>query len=280
MFSIFPEAVDSFCAASIVGRARRDGLVDLRVHDLRSGATDPHRTVDDAPFGGGAGMVLAPEPVFAAVELAGPAATALPARRPAAGASTRLAAELAGLAGAGPAPRPVAFSLLCGRYEGVDQRIADHLVDGEISIGDFVLAGGELAALVIVEAALRLVPGVLGNEASAGEESFTTGCSSIRSTPGRRCSGAGRSRRCSAAATMAVERWRRAEALWRTLERRPDLIEARGDWRPTRCGCSLEHGYPLGADGTERVDTPDAGSGERRAASGHPSDRPEERDLS
>ena len=134
--------------------------------------TDAHRTVDDAPFGGGAGMVLAPEPVFAAVELADPPRP-LYLLSPGGAVSTRAwPRELAARSKAGSAR---GFSLLCGRYEGVDQRIADHLVDGELSIGDYVLAGGELAALVVVEAVVRLVPGVLGNASSAGDESFTTG---------------------------------------------------------------------------------------------------------
>ena len=174
VFTIFPEVLDAYCATSVVGRARRDGLVELRVHDLRAGATDPRRTVDDAPFGGGAGMVLAPEPVFGAVELIDPPRPLYLLAPGGRRFDQSVAAELAGTgrttAGAGPA----AFSLLCGRYEGVDQRIADHLVDSELSIGDFVLAGGELAALVVVEATARLIPGVLGNTASAGDESFTT----------------------------------------------------------------------------------------------------------
>ena len=135
----------------------------LRVHDLRSAATDPHRSVDDAPFGGGAGMVLAPEPLFGAVEavdpprplyLLGPAGRRF---------DQRLAEELAARPG---------FSLLCGRYEGVDARVADHLCDDELSIGDYVLAGGEVAACVVVEAVTRLLPGVMGNADSAAEESF------------------------------------------------------------------------------------------------------------
>ncbi len=281
VFTIFPEAIDSFCAVSIVGRARRDGLVDLRIHDLRSGATDPHRTVDDAPFGGGAGMVLAPEPVFAAVELADPPRPLYLLAPGGRRFEQTVAGELAGLGGAGPAPRPVSFSLLCGRYEGVDQRIADHLVDDEQSIGDYVLAGGELAALVIVEATLRLVPGVLGNSASADDESFTTGLLEYpQYTRPAMFRGWEVPEVLRGGDHGRVERWRRAEALWRTLERRPDLIETRGGLAPDEVRLLAQHGYPLTADGTERDDTPDAGSGERPAAGGHPSDRLEERDLS
>ena len=128
----------------------------MRVHDLRDGADDARRSVDDSPFGGGAGMVLSPEPIFRCVEsvpdLPRPLFLLAPAGRPF---DQAVAAELAAHGAGG-------FSLLCGRYEGVDQRVADHLVDGELSVGDFVLAGGELAALVVVEAVARLLPDVLG----------------------------------------------------------------------------------------------------------------------
>ena len=144
----------------------------MRVHDLRQGADDPRRSVDDSPFGGGAGMVLMAEPLFRCVEavpdLPRPLYLLAPGGRRF---DQAVAAELAALAEA----RAGGFSLLCGRYEGVDQRVADHLVDGELSVGDFVLAGGELAALVVVEAVARLLPDVLGNEDSALDESFADG---------------------------------------------------------------------------------------------------------
>src|SRR3954470_19801746 len=166
VFTIFPGLVDAFCAESLLGKGRSTGLLDLRTHDLREHTTDVHRTVDDAPFGGGAAMVLRPQPVFAAVEAADPPRPLLllgPGGRPFTQSGAR---ELAASDG---------FSLLCGRYEGIDQRVADHLVDGELSIGDFVLAGGEAAAVVVVEAVARLVPGVMGNDESAGDESFSDG---------------------------------------------------------------------------------------------------------
>src|ERR1700716_166038 len=149
-----------------MGKARRAGRLALRVHDLRSAATDPHRSVDDATFGGGAGMVMAPGPVFGAIEAIQPPR---PLYLLGPGGERFDQAKARQLATSG------GFSLLCGRYEGVDQRIADHLVDGELSIGDFVLPGGEVAALAVVEAVTRLVPGVMGNEASADDESFTDG---------------------------------------------------------------------------------------------------------
>jgi tRNA (guanine37-N1)-methyltransferase len=168
VFTIFPDVVSGYCGASILGRAAEAGILDVRVHDLRSGADDPRRSVDDSPFGGGAGMVLMAEPLFRCVEsvpdLPHPLYLLTPGGRQF---DQRLAAELAG--------RPGGFSLLCGRYEGVDQRVADHLVDGELSVGDYVLAGGELAALVVIEAVARLLPGVLGNEDSAVDDSFSGG---------------------------------------------------------------------------------------------------------
>lgn len=225
VFTIFPDLVEHYASGSIVGRARRGGRLDLRVHDLRSGAQDPHRSVDDAPFGGGPGMVLAPGPVFAAVEAVerGPAGLARPlfllapsGRR----FDQRVAEELAAQG---------AFSLLCGRYEGVDQRIADHLADGALSVGDVVLAGGELAALVIVEAVVRLVPGVLGNEASAGDDSFTTGLLEYpQYTRPADFRGWEVPEVLRSGDHGKVARWRRARALAATLESRPDLIDARG----------------------------------------------------
>ena len=219
-FTIFPALVDGWLEASLVGRARQAGLLDLPVHDLRSAAQDPHRSVDDAPFGGGAGMVLAPEPVFAAVEAVDPPRPLLLLGPGGRTFDQGVARELA-TAGA--------FSLLCGRYEGVDQRIADHLCDGELSVGDYVLAGGELAALVVIEAVARLVPGVLGNDASVVDESFADG---LLEYPQYTRPASFRGWEVPAVLRSgdhsAVARWRRAAALARTLRSRPDLIEAAG----------------------------------------------------
>ncbi len=165
VFTIFPDVVAGYCGASILGRAVASGALDVRVHDLRDGADDPRRSVDDSPFGGGAGMVLMPEPLFRSVEavsdLPRPLFLLTPGGRRF---DQSVAGELAALAD-GPSG---GFSLLCGRYEGVDQRVADNLVDGELSVGDFVLAGGELGALVVIETEARLLPDVLGNEDSGG----------------------------------------------------------------------------------------------------------------
>jgi tRNA (guanine37-N1)-methyltransferase len=235
VLTIFPEMVRPWTEASLIGKAARDGLLDLRVHDLRSGSTDPHRSVDDAPFGGGAGMVLMPEPIFTVVEREQPPRPLLMLGAAGRRLDQRWAEELS--AGEG-------FSLLCGRYEGVDQRVADHLVDGEISIGDYVLAGGEVAALVVMEAVCRLVPGVMGNESSAGDESFGrdglleyphyTRPASFREwdVPDVLRSGD----------HVRIERWRRAQALARTIRRRPDLIEARGGLNDRERGLLDEFG--------------------------------------
>jgi tRNA (guanine37-N1)-methyltransferase len=216
VFSIFPEYLAGPLGISLLGRARERGRLDVRIHDPRDHATDRHRSVDDAPFGGGAGMVMAPEPLFAAVEAADPVRPLLLLSASGPRFDQTIARELA----AGPG-----FSLVCGRYEGVDQRVADHLCDGELSVGDFVLAGGEAAALVVVEAVVRLVPGVMGNDDSALDESFTDGLLEYpqytrpadfrgHTVPPVLLSGD----------HARIERWRRAQALRRTLTRRPDLL--------------------------------------------------------
>jgi tRNA (guanine37-N1)-methyltransferase len=223
VFTIFPDVVSTYCGASILGRATESGALDVRVHDLRQGADDPRRSVDDSPFGGGAGMVLMAEPVFRCVE----AVTDLPrplfllapgGRRFDQTVAHELAAQSESASGG--------FSLLCGRYEGVDQRVADHLVDGELSVGDYVLAGGELAALVVVETVARLVPSVLGNEDSAVEESFADGLLEYpHYTRPADFRGWVVPEVLRSGDHGAVASWRRTQALLRTAERRPDLLE-------------------------------------------------------
>ena len=220
VLTIFPEMVDQFCDASLLGRARREGVLEVNSHDLRQAATDAHRTVDDAPFGGGAGMVLMAEPVFTVIEQVEPPRPLLLLGPGGRRFDQAMALELAEAGG---------FSLLCGRYEGVDDRVRTHLVDGELSVGDIVLAGGEVAALVVIEAVSRLVPGVMGNQASAEDESFADGLleypqftrpASFRGwdVPDVLLSGDhGR-----------INRWRRAQSLVRTARERPDLIDDRG----------------------------------------------------
>lgn len=220
LFTIFPELVRPWTEASLIGKAGRDRILEVRVHDLRAGATDPHRSVDDAPFGGGAGMVLKPEPVFAVVESVAPPRPLLLLSPGGRLFDQRRASELA--AGGG-------FSLLCGRYEGVDQRVTDHLVDEELSIGDFVLAGGEVAALAVVEAVARLVPGVMGNASSAADESFSAGLLEYpQYTRPASFRGWDVPEVLRSGDHGQVARWRQALALARTVARRPDLIASRG----------------------------------------------------
>ena len=216
VFTIFPEYLETPLGLSILGRAAEAGRLDVRLHDPRDFTADRHRSIDDTPMGGGAGMVMMPEPLFAAVEAVDPPRPLFLLAPGGRRFDHLLAAELAGSAG---------FSLLCGRYEGVDQRVADHLCDGELSIGDYVLAGGEAAALVVIEAVARLVPGVVGNEASTGDESFAgplleypqyTRPADFRGLEVPDVLRSGDHAR--------IARWRWAQALRRTLERRPDLL--------------------------------------------------------
>src|SRR5271157_411484 len=247
VFTIFPEVITGYCGTSILGRAADAGALDVHVHDLREGADDQRRSVDDSPFGGGAGMVLRAEPIFRCVEavadLPRPLYMLAPGGRRF---DQAMAAELAA--------SPAGFSLLCGRYEGVDQRVSDHLVDGELSVGDFVLAGGELAALVVVEAVARLLPEVLGNEDSALEESFSDGLleypqytrpAEFRGWPVPEVLRSGDH--------GAVAAWRRTQALLRTAERRPDLIQRlvrTSALSPGDVRALAEHGYDV-PSGTE-----------------------------
>jgi tRNA (guanine37-N1)-methyltransferase len=237
VFTVFPWVVESYCDESLLGRARRSGVIEVAVHDLRSAAQDPHRSVDDAPFGGGPGMVLAPRPVFEAVETVHPPRPLYLLSPGGRRLDQDLVRELHATG---------TFTLLCGRYEGVDQRIVDHLVDGEISIGDYVLAGGELAALVVVEAVARLVPGVLGNEESTSVESFADGLlEHPQYTRPAEFRGWVVPEVLRSGDHARIEAWRRASALSRTCEQRPDLIARRGGLTEAEVRLLGEHGYPV-----------------------------------
>ncbi|OGB95145.1 MAG: tRNA (guanosine(37)-N1)-methyltransferase TrmD [candidate division NC10 bacterium RBG_16_65_8] len=204
---------------SILRRAQDKGSVTIAVHDLRTWTHDRHHVVDDVPYGGGAGMVLKPEPVFEAVEALrrGPDSSVVALTPQGLPFSQRLASELARL------PHLI---LLCGRYEGFDDRIPQGLHALELSIGDFVLSGGEIAALVVLDATVRLIPGVLGDETSAQTDSFATGLLEhphyTRPTAFR---GMGVPSVLLSGDHAAIARWRRKQALRRTRERRPDLLE-------------------------------------------------------
>ena len=216
VFTIFPDYLAGPLGLSLIGRARERGVVDLRIHDPRDQTDDRHRTVDDTPFGGGPGMVMRPEPLFDAVEAAQPPRPLLLLSASGRRFEQSMARELATSAG---------FSLLCGRYEGVDQRVADHLCDGEVSVGDVVLSGGEAGALMIIEAVTRLLPGVMGNEASAVEESFADGLLEYpQYTRPAEYRGWAVPDVLRSGDHARIAEWRRTTARRRTAERRPDLL--------------------------------------------------------
>lgn len=217
--TLFPAMLEAPLAQTILGRARARGLVDVRVHDLREHATGRHRVTDEPPFGGGGGMILKPEPLFRAVEALRTAATRVVLLCPQGPMLTQ--ATAARLATASH------LVLLCGHYEGVDERVRAHLADEELSIGDFVLTGGELPALVVMDAVVRLVPGVLGDPGGPAKDSFAAGRldypqytrpAEFRGLPVPQVLLSGDHDR--------IARWRRREALRRTAERRPDLLAA------------------------------------------------------
>lgn len=234
--TIFPELFGPFAETSILGDACRRGLVSLHAHDLRTYTTDRHHTVDDTPYGGGPGMVMKPEPLVTAIEaLAGEKGEGRSARvllmsPQGARFEQRKAEALA---------HEAHLVLVCGRYEGVDQRAIDLAVDEEISIGDYVLAGGESAALVVVEAVTRLVPGVVGNPESPLSESFQP----TESHRGGLLEGPQYTRPAQfrdlevpevlrSGHHAEIERWRYAQALARTERRRPDLLRGHGEAKP------------------------------------------------
>ncbi len=201
--------------------------MQINAHDLRSHAVGVHKTVDDAPFGGGAGMVLAPTPVFECIEAVNPPRPLLALGPGGRRFDQRFAEELAQVA------TTTGFSLLCGRYEGFDQRVHEHLTDGEISLGDFVLGGGEVAAMAVIEAVGRLIPGVMGNQLSASDESFSDG---LLEYPQYTRPASFRGHDVPAVLRSgdhgAIARWRTAAAVVRTALHRPDLLEGRGGIRP------------------------------------------------
>jgi tRNA (guanine37-N1)-methyltransferase len=247
IISIFPEFFAGPLDYGIVRRAREAGLAEIRVHDLREHTHDHHRTVDDRPFGGGEGMVLKPEPLFEAVE----ALVGTPREKPSANTAIVLlsaSGKLFGQAGVRRLAKLDRVILLCGRYEGVDERVGEYLATDEISIGDFVLSGGEIAAALVVDAVTRLLPGALGNEASAVQESFsgpneqsTVGSQGSRVQSLEGSTGHGildcphytrpvEYRGWSVPEVLLggnheeIRRWRRRAALEKTLRNRPDLL--------------------------------------------------------
>ena len=222
ILTLFPQMFDGLLSYGIIGRAREHHLVDIRLHDIRAHTHDKHHVVDDYPYGGGAGMVLKPEPIFEAVEsvkeeLALSSVLTILLSPQGRLFNQNIAQQLAGYK---------QLILICGRYEGVDERVAAHLADDEISIGDYVLSGGELAAMVVVDCAVRLLPGVVGSEVSLAEDSHTDGLLEYPqytrpevyrgwAVPSVLLSGN----------HSQIARWRRQQSLLRTAERRHDLLE-------------------------------------------------------
>jgi tRNA (guanine37-N1)-methyltransferase len=218
VFTIFPEIFDVPLSTSLLGKAVGAGLLDVRVHDLREWASDRHRSVDDESFGGGPGMVMKPEPVFAAVESLDPDRGRVILLSPAGRrVDQALVADLAA---------EEHLTLLCGRYEGVDERVVEGLPAEELSIGDYVVSGGELPALVLVEAVVRLVPGVIGKEASHERDSFSDPqlLDHPHYTRPRDFRGLKVPEVLLSGDHGAIERWRLDAARRKTRRNRPDLL--------------------------------------------------------
>lgn len=219
ILTLFPNMFSGPFDESIIKRAIDRQLVSIVIHNLRDYTSDKHRIVDDSPYGGGPGMVLKPEPLFAAVEaIRGEAQTPVILLTPQGRLfDQRAAEELA---------KCEQVILICGHYEGVDERVREHLVSDEISIGDYVLSGGELAAMVVVDAVVRQLPGALGSEASAGEDSHASGLLEYpQYTRPQVFRGWGVPEVLLSGNHAKIARWRREQSLLRTLRRRPDLVE-------------------------------------------------------
>ena len=222
--TIFPRMVEAGIAEGVIGRGVERGLLDVKIHDLRDFTTDRHRSVDDVPYGGGPGMVMKPEPLLRAVEhvrATRGSADAVVLLTPQGKPFTQSEAERLGRLGH--------VVLLCGRYEGMDERVHELVATEELSIGDYVLSGGELAALVVVDAVSRLVPGVVGDEQSVAEDSFSRGLlDHPHYTRPAEYRGWAVPEVLLSGHHREIARWRRNEALRRTLERRPELLRGEG----------------------------------------------------
>jgi len=221
VFTIFPAVVTGPLSESLLGRAIGAGLLEVRVHDLREWSRDRHRSVDDAPFGGGPGMVMKPEPFFGAVESLDPERGRVILTSP--------AGRLLDQALVRELSSEGHLTLLCGRYEGVDERVVDGLPAEEISIGDYVLSGGELPALVLIEAVTRLVPGVIGKEASHQHDSFSSGrlLDHPHYTRPQEFRGMPVPEVLVSGNHGEIDRWRRDAAIEKTRRNRPDLSDER-----------------------------------------------------
>jgi tRNA (guanine37-N1)-methyltransferase len=220
LLTLFPDLFTGPVDVSIIQRARKSGLLDLRVHNLRDYTHDNYKTVDDRPFGGGPGMVLKPEPIFEAVEAVADEATKVILMSPVGRRFDQAAArELA---------REQRLLFICPAYEGVDERVREELADDELSIGDYVLTNGSLAAMVVIDAVTRLLPGALGDEQSAVDESFSHGLLEYpHYTRPAEYRGLAAPPVLLSGNHAAIEKWRREQAELRTKARRPDLWDKR-----------------------------------------------------
>jgi tRNA (guanine37-N1)-methyltransferase len=222
ILTLFPQVFDGLLSCSIIGRAMEHGLVDIKIHDIRAYTHDKHNTVDDYPYGGGAGMVLKPEPIFEAVEgikgeIGSPSVSTVLLSPQGRLFNQEIAQELAGCRN---------IILICGHYEGVDERVAEHLVSDEISIGDYLLSGGEVAAMAVVDCVIRLLPGVLGSEVSLAEDSHIGGLLEYpQYTRPAVYRGWAVPEILLSGDHGEIARWRRQRSLLRTAKRRPDLIQ-------------------------------------------------------
>ncbi len=219
IFTLFPDVFPPYLQASILQRAIQNGLIEIGLHDIRRWTTDKHHITDDMPYGGGGGMVMKPEPVFAAVESvlgAPPSCPVILLTPQGRSFNQRVAQELA----AGPG-----LALICGRYEGFDERIRQHLATDEISLGDFVVTGGELPALMVVDAVTRLIPGALGDPSGAADDSHALGLLEYpQYTRPAEFRGWQVPEILLSGNHAQIARWRREQSLLRTWQRRPDLL--------------------------------------------------------
>jgi tRNA (guanine37-N1)-methyltransferase len=229
VFALFPEVFQPYLQTSILLRAQQNGLVSFALHNIRDWTTDRHHVTDDDPYGGGGGMVMKPEPIFAAVEsvLGSPPVCPVILLTPQGRLFTQEVAEALYRDTRGDTPDlPGRLALLCGRYEGIDERVRQQLVSDEISIGDYVLTGGELAALVVIDAITRLIPGVLGDPGAAQDDSHASGLLEYpHYTRPAEFRGWSVPEVLRSGDHARIARWRREQALIRTWQRRPDLLE-------------------------------------------------------
>jgi tRNA (guanine37-N1)-methyltransferase len=227
VFTLFPEVFEPYLQVSILQRARQRGLVEVHLHNIRDWTVDRHHITDDEPYGGGGGMVMKPEPLFAAVEgvLGSPPICPVILLTPQGRLFTQSVAQQLASGELGPRSGEPRLALLCGRYEGVDERVRQHLVTDEISIGDYVLTGGEVPAMVLIDSVTRLLPGALGDPSAAWQDSHACGLlEHPHYTRPSEFRGWGVPEVLLSGDHARIARWRREQALRRTWQRRPDLL--------------------------------------------------------